>query len=155
MPMTHAEMQEVGIMTPEDFRGTWWLHYEAPDRALVYLVTGMIPPNPRDDKPHWTAHLNTLTFRQMTEEVGYGWLTHASVEAVLAQDPPPPELPWIISAGPPTYALEARIRTLENQVNILVGAWTTHGRIMQAGPPPENPDPAPTVWERLDEDDPV
>lgn len=24
---------------------------------------------------------------------------------------------------------------------------------MQAGPPPENPDPAPTVWERLDEDD--
>jgi len=44
---------------------------------------------------------------------------------------------------------------LENQVNILVGALTTHGRIMQAGPPPENPDPAPTVWERLDEDDPV
>jgi len=62
----------------------------------------------------------------------------------------------IISAGPSTFDLEARIRTLENQVNILVGALTTtHGRIMQAGPPPENPDPAPTVWERLDEDDPV
>jgi len=74
MPMTREEMLEEGLANPEDFRGTWWLHYEAPDRAQVYVITGVTEMYPGES---WAAHLHALTFGmlpgQMTEDVG-GWL---------------------------------------------------------------------------------
>jgi hypothetical protein len=67
----------------------------------------------------------------------------------------------VISAGSSTSELEARIRVLENQVGFLASqiARTLENQVSQARGifPPDPPvtDPAPTVWERLDDEDPV
>lgn len=86
--MTREEMLDEGLAYPEDFRSTWWLHYEAPDRAQVYVITEVteMSPGDRHTDRSWTAHLHALTFRQMTVGVGYGWQVVAFSEVQIDLD---------------------------------------------------------------------